>query len=128
MSDLERERFEAWYSTKYEVTDKKFCFHIGENGEYRNQLIEKQFVAWQSAKQDGIEWVKVIDKLPPFDIPVFAGYFRDGNFHYGQYVAVNYTDGWVWSRVYSDDEWFEDDDYSYLTHWQPMPQPPREQS
>ncbi|HHR5899817.1 TPA: DUF551 domain-containing protein [Providencia alcalifaciens] len=78
----------------------------------------------------GTNWVKVSERLPELDTPVFAGWFWNGKFVWHVFMRSDSSfEGWVWSRSYchfisDNDEFIEDDDYSMITHWRPMLTPP----
>ncbi len=76
-----------------------------------------------------MEWISVDDRLPEDAVPVWGSAVGQGP----GMVAINsdYV-GWLWGTVYShyhvDGEWccdFDvDDDYGWITHWMPLPNPP----
>ncbi|WP_265494559.1 DUF551 domain-containing protein [Providencia heimbachae] len=79
----------------------------------------------------GTNWVKVSDSLPELDTPVFAGWFWNGKFVWHVFMRSDPCgEGWLWSQLnngyYISDsiDFFEDDDYSMITHWQPLLSPP----
>lgn len=80
---------------------------------------------------DNNGWIRCDERQPEMDVPVFAGW-KD---KYGFFVwhvfmrSDSCGEGWVWSRsnctfICDDDDFLEDDDYSMITHWQPMPEAP----
>lgn len=74
-------------------------------------------------------WVKVSERLPELDTPVFAGWFWNGKFVWHVFMRSDSCfEGYVWSRSYchyisDNDEFYEDDDYP-ITHWMPLLLPP----
>ncbi|QXF35216.1 hypothetical protein CE143_20110 [Photorhabdus luminescens] len=79
-----------------------------------------------------MNWIKCSDRLPELDMPVFAGWFNaDGEFFWGCYVRTISDfeiNEWLWSICddFGRGDWWLDDDYSMITHWMPLPQPPKE--
>ena len=80
-----------------------------------------------------MEWIKTSEQLPEMEVPVLAGWFdRKGEFTYHAFMRSDSCgDGWVWAiscdnMISLGDEFIEDDDYSNITHWMPLPQPPEE--
>ena len=75
-------------------------------------------------------WISVDDELPEADVPVWAGKLGANNL---KLYAINAHLGrWWWSEVYSyytdsKGNWRCDseanDDYSFITHWQYLPEP-----
>ncbi len=70
------------------------------------------------------KWISVEDALPDEGVNVFAGDSDD----YGVY-AYCYIDGvWVWCNTYNDiqgDPEYDDDYADKITHWRPLPSPPK---
>ncbi|EOF5040633.1 DUF551 domain-containing protein [Providencia rettgeri] len=75
-------------------------------------------------------WIKCSDSLPELDTPVFAGWFWRGEFVWHAFTRSDSCwEGWVWARsncvfISDNDDYVEDSDYSRITHWQPMLNPP----
>lgn len=75
-------------------------------------------------------WIKCSDSLPELDAPVFAGWFWREEFVWHVFMRSDSCgEGWVWSHLngyYISDsiDFIEDDDYSMITHWQPLLSPP----
>lgn len=93
--------------------------------------IAKAEEAFKSAPVMTNDWINVKDKLPEIDTPVFAGYYYNDGFLFDTYVRSLEFDGtedcWLWARcdhTCGDGDWRLDDDYSFLTHWMPLPAPP----
>lgn len=81
-------------------------------------------------KQNG--WIAVSERLPEPDTPVWAGWFNaDGTFAFGLFVRFEEDSEWYWARCHHTQSWNDfgdwelDDDYSHITHWQPLPEPPK---
>ena len=76
-----------------------------------------------------IEWISVEDLLPEFGVPVIAGsrLFGRGEFDWWIFERYYDGDGWLWSRLNSSSLSgdFECDDDYHITHWQPLPEPPK---
>lgn len=76
------------------------------------------------------EWISVEDRLPDEGVPVWGATL--GQFPMIAALQVD-ADGWLWGEVYahypSDGKWACDyevnDDYSWITHWMPLPEPPK---
>lgn len=80
------------------------------------------------AKEKNNGWISVDERLPEFGVAVLAGHFAGKTFHFHYYERFDDADGWLWAR-YSGDLFSEpqiDDDYSYITHWQPLPPAPEQ--
>lgn len=81
----------------------------------------------------GTNWIKCSDSLPELDTPVFAGWFWRDEFVWHVFMRSDSCgEGWVWSRsnfvfISDNDDFAEDSDYSMITHWQPLPQPPTQE-
>lgn len=80
---------------------------------------------------DNNGWIRCDERLPEMDTPVFAGRFSaQGVFMYHVFMRSDSCgEGWIWSFSNSDmisdnDDFIEDDDYSMITHWQPMLEAP----
>lgn len=76
-------------------------------------------------------WIAVSDRLPELDTPVWAGWFNTkGKFVYGLFVRFKEGGEWFFAQCSQTQSWNDfgdrdlDDDYSHLTHWQPLPEPP----
>ena len=89
--------------------------------------IEFLLIRAQAARAEHAGWISVKDRLPEMETPVLA-LFAGG---IGIFVRAEAEDcTWLWARCYgcgSHDNWGDwllDDDYSVITHWQPLPQPP----
>jgi len=50
MSDS-REQFEAWYISIHGQEVKKWALHRYESGDYRGQLAQRDWLAWQASRQ-----------------------------------------------------------------------------
>lgn len=82
-------------------------------------------------------WISVNDKLPPENLPVWSLY-PDGSIHMRALVLEQHPEKdelcWLWANVmwaptYFNGKWDVmdielDDDYSGVTHWQRLPEPP----
>ena len=78
-----------------------------------------------------MEWISVKDRLPEFDTPVMI--ILGGSFHSKNIWLMlrdNDYDGWLWSEhisgcINDKDNYEASDDYA-VTHWMPLPEPPKE--
>lgn len=77
-----------------------------------------------------MNWISVDERLPDFGVPVWAS---DGD-RIVMLERFDDSDGWLWARVYygayhNGGTWYYDaecdDDYSHITHWMPLPEPPK---
>lgn len=67
-------------------------------------------------------WISVKDRLPSFCVPVFAGFYKDGEFIW--WIFERYDDE-GWARYEGD---LESDAYAdeyEITHWQPLLKEPK---
>ena len=84
------------------------------------------------------EWISVKDRLPRLDTVVLICYQSgyDGSAIYAFGGLVDDGDGWLWGishagmGIYANDDAVAsdveaDDDYQ-VTHWMPLPEPPKE--
>lgn len=78
-------------------------------------------------------WVKTADRLPDDDEPVLVTYvgYTDNLPHndaiavYAHEITDNYAGAWYWQ----DSDGVDDNPVSVsITHWMPLPQPPKEES
>ena len=74
------------------------------------------------------EWISVNDRLPETDNDylvlteskdIFKAYFNEYSKEFGSYSDIYDTD----TLGYVDSEWLK---YEEITHWMPLPQPPKE--
>lgn len=99
---------------------------FGELNEHANKYAELAKAAIEKLNHNG--WISVDERLPEFGVAVLAGHFAGKTFHFHYYERFDDADGWLWAR-YSGDLFSEpqiDDDYSYITHWQPLPPAPEQ--
>ena len=80
----------------------------------------------QAAKAQAVpEWISVNERLPEFSVPVFAGFYRDGEFIWWIFERYDEDEGWGWARYEGD---LESDVYADeydITHWQPLLEEPK---
>jgi hypothetical protein len=77
-----------------------------------------------------MKWISVDERLPDENTCVFAG--KAGYYGVFQHSWIDEDAGYQWCKVYETidfpDEWGKDaefdDDYSWITHWMPLPDPP----
>lgn len=75
------------------------------------------------------EWISVEDRIPPDLTPVWCSVNEN---ILGIFEIVDVGEGWLWADVYSfyhdkgmwESESELNDDYSHITHWMPLPEPP----
>jgi len=70
------------------------------------------------------EWIKCEDRLPPIDIPVLVARF-DNRTKVRMYfieILVRFSSCWVDTQ----DNKPINPKYGYVTHWMPLPEPPKE--
>jgi hypothetical protein len=76
-----------------------------------------------------MSWISVKDRFPDFDIPVLVYFLKSKSMMCGM---RSYTgDGWLWSiwnglGDFQDKSEFECDDDYPITHWMPLPEPPKQ--
>lgn len=80
------------------------------------------------------EWIKIEDRFPDEGVPVWGAAISQYPLSMMMVCLEYYNDGWLWENVISyylnaDQKWEcdseMDDDYSWITHWMPLPNPPR---
>ena len=122
--ELEREAFEEWY---YEgIGDKRLPLDKYENGCYCNPEAENMFSAWCAAKNhaEKSEWISVEDRLP--GIGEFVLVFRNWDGKLSQCVdrlELHHD----CEKPEGEQDWYDFlySDIYEVTHWQPLPQPPK---
>jgi hypothetical protein len=67
-------------------------------------------------KENNMEWISVKDRLPEKEDDVLAYEFRGD-------ISISYISGNDWRNLESG--WILDE--SHVTHWMPLPEPPKEQ-
>ena len=116
-----REAFEAWYISRggsEESLERKYAEYISLYSEDAYH----QFKAGYNAKAQESQWVSVDDRLPEFN-----------NRGYSEAVLTADYDGRVWAgycNASRTDKWrWEDGEHPLIgvTHWMPLPSPPKEQ-
>ncbi len=126
MKDSNREAFEAWHYEQYlienpniDITNAKYIYDYAHKNVLVCQLRESHFTAWQAAKAQAVpEWISVEDGLPSDgqDIIAFDAIkhcvFKDGEFLQG---------------YFEPDTGHEYEEPVEVTHWMPIPQPPKAQ-
>ena len=79
-----------------------------QNGELRDAAADVTRLAAEAAVER--DWIRVADRLPDPGVDVLAAY-RDRHINMGT----------------AGDDWLEEDiEDGYITHWMPLPEPPKE--
>lgn len=124
--EQERAEFEAWAKSAFIHINLTLVTKKDGTSEYAGKAARHMFEGWL-ARAEHAGWISVKDRLPEMETPVLA-LFAGG---IGIFVRAEAEDcTWLWARCYgcgSHDNWGDwllDDDYSVITHWQPLPQPP----
>ncbi|WEE38370.1 MULTISPECIES: DUF551 domain-containing protein [unclassified Acinetobacter] len=77
-----------------------------------------------------MKWISVNEQLPELGVPVMAGSKSFGLGEFDWWFFERFADGdvWLWSRLNSSSLRgdFECDDDYHITHWMPLPEPPKE--
>lgn len=130
--NLERKAFEEWYCSK---TSESIGMKRYLNGRFRNPETENMYLAWRAAKSHAEEygWISVEDRYPEngqeVNILLNTGEVRialheagtpgGSDFTKGHYFTgdIYHIDGAEYNcSLYGDN----------VTHWQPLPTPPRQ--
>ena len=120
--DLERKAFEEWYCSSI---SESIGLERYPNGCYCNPEEENMYIAWCAAKSHATqsEWISVEDRLPEIGARVLlCGRYE--NQAIIAYCATGYFD----SITYREHWGADINDVAEVTHWQPLPVPPAEQS
>lgn len=134
--EKERQAFEDWHKKSNQAVKYKLrhTSTIGTDGDihYHDYRTNWAFIAFKAGRQSVTEqsaWISVEDTLPELDTPVHA-VFDD---HVGIFARCDDDNGgWLWARCYGTSswdnygDWLQDDDYQSITHWKPLPTPPKE--
>ena len=83
----------------------------------------------------GMKWINVKDRLPDFDVPVLCNVaylnFNKEYYYLSVFKRHNDIEGWLWYQWsgYGDlrekSNYDDCDDYD-ITHWMPLPEPPKD--
>lgn len=114
--EQERAAFEAWHKETFGYLPKKYkdgTFMSSSRVDEVNP--QDMFEGWLArAEQDG--WISVEEDLPDNDITVLT--VTEEGFVYTNYLVE--ARGSAWDCI-----WKFDFTSSPITHWQPLPQPPK---
>jgi hypothetical protein len=113
----QREAFEKWHDSEYGVEP-----HFGRDRDGQCSWESNKFYRWQGwqAAMES-QWISVDDRLPEFNQPVIC--VKDRSKRYKHTIVEqdvrsslsNHTNNWmVTPRL------------DKVTHWMPLPQPPKE--
>lgn len=111
--DLEREAFEEWYCRSI---SESIGLERYPNGCFCNPEAENMYLAWCVAKSHAEKsaWISVEDRQPePYKRVLVA--LSDGSIEVDRHIP-------------DDDptmEWINCGSHVYVTHWQPLPEPPK---
>ena len=117
----EREAFEAWVTRTWREDSAR----KEPSGSYYHPETEMQFSAWRAAKNhaEQSKWISVEDRLPEIGARVLlCGKYE--NQAIIAYCATGYFD----SITYREHWGADINSVAEVTHWQPLPEPPAEQS
>ena len=111
--DLERKAFEEWYCSK---TSESIGMKRYPNGRFRNPETENMYLAWRAAKSHAEEygWISVEDSLPKLREDVLVAW-SDGEIGFARRFNPQ-NSGERWDTTASN---------ATITHWQPLPEPPK---
>jgi hypothetical protein len=70
-----------------------------------------------------MEWIEVEKELPKTNKPVLTWQFNE--FHPECEISVKFHTGDKWIDVTDMDEVEPSGEYPYITHWIPLPEPPK---
>ena len=74
----------------------------------------------------GKEWISVEDRLPEIGVPVLVIHDREVKVGVRVWEHPTFEDNfesfWFWDCAYDDGKGWENED---VTHWQPLPKPPK---
>ena len=102
-----RDAIEKWKKA-YGTLREKHSALLEQNGKLRDAAADFTRLAAEAAVER--DWIRVEDRLPEPGVDVLAAY-RDRNINMGT----------------AGDDWLEMDiEDGYITHWMPLPEPPRE--
>ena len=102
-----RDAIEKWKKA-YGTLREKHSALLEQNGKLRDAAADVTRLAAEAAVER--DWIRVEDRLPEPGVDVLAAY-RDRNINMGT----------------AGDDWLEMDiEDGYITHWMPLPEPPRE--
>ena len=114
--DSNREAFEAWFESRYDANFMQFALDLDM---YVDKHTQTSWEAWQAAKAQAVlEWISVEDGLPSDGQNIIAFdaikhcVFKDGEFLQG---------------YFEPDTGHEYEEPVEVTHWMPIPQPPKAQ-
>ena len=106
-SGVLQDAIEKWKKA-YGTLREKHSVLLEQNGKLRDAAADVTRLAAEAAVER--DWISVEDRLPELGVDVLAAY-RDRHINMG-------TVG---------DDWLEEDiEDGYITHWMPLPEPPKE--
>lgn len=103
-----RDAIEKWKKA-YGTLREKHSALLEQNGKLRDAAADVTRLAAEAAVER--DWISVEDRLPEPGVDVLAAY-RDRHINMGT----------------AGDDWLEEDiEDGYITHWMPLPEPPKEE-
>ena len=82
---------------------------------------------YADGKRDAVRWIPVTERLP---IGAKRGEISENIIAYTEDGEV--CTGWIetggttWYLIWGDDDYITEHDFGYVTHWMPLPEPPKE--
>ena len=111
--EQERAAFEAWYR-KWAEEEPSPLVDIEGELQYKSTATQQLFAAWCGRAEQG-GWISVEDRLPETEGYVIVAW-ANGYVDLSRFTRDKYSHGGSWHHDFIPDD---------ITHWQPLPQPPK---
>jgi len=130
MSDALRAEFERIYGKNKQTKEGEgLDMHRLPHGGYRSMVTHYAWDAFQRGRAQPApgEWIPVCERLPEIGIPVLVYTPRTEYLQHAIDEWVIYREAPVpfSSATIETGEGWGDHDYEDVTHWQPLPEPPK---
>ena len=113
--EQERKAFEEWYASTYLPTPVHGrTFNKYPTGVYCLQHVQDAWQTWQ-ARAAQSEWISVEERLPETEGYVIVAW-ANGYVELSRCTRDKYSHGGSWHPDFIPDD---------ITHWQPLPKPPK---